>query len=56
MLDLFLTLGNSATYAYTGKYVKVDIDRGIYQFECCGAQGGTGYINGELTVSGGKGA
>ena len=51
-----MTLGNSATYTYTGNYVKVDIDRGIYRFECWGAQGGTGCINGKLTVSGGNGA
>ena len=36
--------------------IEVNLERGIYKFECWGAQGGMGALNGVLTYSGGNGA
>ena len=38
------------------KPVRVYIERGRYRFECWGAQGGSGVINGKIATEGGHGS
>jgi len=56
MILCYLVLGESTQYSYTGSPVVVTLMRGVYLFECWGAQGGTGCKDGSYAFAGGKGA
>ena len=56
LLLFFYVFGESGTYYYSGNPVEVTLERGIYMFECWGAQGGTGCKDGKNVVPGGNGA
>jgi len=62
MLQILLSLTYSQTYTYSCasssscNSIQVELKRGMYLFECWGAQGGNGCTNGKLSYSGGNGA